>query len=599
MTDRSEQYLKRTADDYCFFLAELYSEVPTLQKAPLEEADLVIARWIESGPKTRGVKAPRGIGKSTLGSCGYAAFRIHRACMYARFQWPGWETIGNVNFRVKIISKSHRFATDVISTLRGWIDSVWFLQYLQPDVDNKDHRDNKEAFDVGPSTKDKNPSVSAAGIEGQITGTRADLLIADDVETPENVKTVRGREELDQQVKEFRSIASFGDREIVYFGTPHTRETLYNKLPKRGYEFRTVPLILPKPAWKDRYLDPWVEEKLAALGRDVGDNEIIPLWSRMGRDVVLERMAEGPVEFCRQQMLVSDAEDLEYPLRLADLIVPDFNIDRDNAPVWIKWGRTTNNGVSTAWNLDTCGMSGDLLYRQIGYSDTVAPYQKTVMCVDPSGRGSDQTAWAAVSYLGGYLWVKGVRGDGHQDGRAGDSPEIMRQIAEDARAWGATDIIVEQQFGGDSFAQLLEIEVGKLKLEPGESKAFPGGWKAGVFVKPSRAAKESKIIKALSRVMSAHRLVIGSEWISLTPGLDSAYELQYQCTNITEQSDCLVHDDKIEVLAGCVEEFAEDLRMSPEMMEQKLADDELDRQLAEHYAACGATAPSVGWFKEF
>ena len=597
--NQAETYLKRTADDYLFFADEVWRETGLDKKAAFEEADHVLMRWVSNtSQKTRGVKAPRGIGKTTWGTCAYGMFRIHRACLYEKFRWDGWEDIAEPNYRVKVYSKATRFAREIISTMRGWVEEVWFLEYLRPNPD-RDHRDNTEAFDVGPSTRDKNPSVAAFGIESMITGGRAHLVLADDVETPENTKTVRAREELDKQVREFRAIASFGDREIVYFGTPHCRETLYAKLSKRGYEFRTVPLILPQPNRQDRTLDPWVLDKLSSLGRDVGESEIIPLWNRVGRHIVLEKMAEGPVEFSRQFMLVADAEDLEYPLRLSDLIVPDFGIDRDNAPIWVKWGRTTNNGVSTAWNIDTCGMSGDLLFKQIAYADTVAPYQKTVMCVDPSGRGSDQTAWCAMSYIGGYLWVKGIRGDGHQDGRAGDSPEIMRQIAEDARAWGVTDIIVEQQFGGDSFSQLLEIEVNKITIQPGQSKEYPNGWRASVFVKPSTSQKETKIIKALSRPMSAHRIIIGSEWISLEPGLDTTYELQYQLTNITEQSGCLVHDDKIEVLAGCAAEFAEDMRMSPEMMEQKILDEEIDRQLEEAYRSADMTMPQKGWFQEW
>ena len=45
---------------------------------------------------------------------------------------------------------------------------------------SKDQLDTQNLFDVGGAVADISPSVKSVGITGQITGTRADLLIPDD-----------------------------------------------------------------------------------------------------------------------------------------------------------------------------------------------------------------------------------------------------------------------------------------------------------------------------------------------------------------------------------------------------------------------------------
>lgn len=602
MTDQAmttaEAYLKRLADDFAFFLEELWAETGANKHSPLEELDRDIAAFVaDSGNPTRCILAFRGLGKTTAGTCAYAAYRLYKS-VYE----------GQPEFYIKVISKSHGFAVNVISQIREWIENVWFLRHLRPDSENKSHRDNREAFDIGPVTKTKNPSVSAAGIDGHITGTRAHLLIADDVETPENTKTINAREWLREQIKEFRQIASFGLREIVFFGTPHHRESLYDHLLSKDirddetgdvirYVVRSWPIILPEPKWLTKHTAPLILDRLQELGREVAPGEIIPTApGRFPRVLILERLAEGEVNFARQSMLVADCADLTYPLRLGDLIVPDFQIERDRGPVWVKWGRTRSGGVSNVReDLQLAGMTGDALYRQWDVSTETERWSKTVMHVDTSGRGEDQTAWGVASFLAGWIYIKCLKGAGHEKNLSGDDPRILRQIAEDARFYGATEIWIEQQFGGSSFAQLLEVEVKKLYLEPGRNKTYPEGWRCSVDTKPAKHQKEIKIIRSLSSPMSHHRVVIAEEAIRLTPDLPTKYELQYQISNLTEQSGSLTHDDKVEVLGNLVAEFGEELNISPEDVEQRFIDERIEEDLRQVYTDRGLTVARSAW----
>lgn len=589
MTDDAKTlaYLKRLADDFCFFLDELWAETGLGKHAALEEIDYDIARFVaDVGMPTKVVLAPRGVGKTTSGSCAYAAYRLYRATFY-----------NEPDIRIKLISKSHGFAVNAISMIREWIENVWFLRHLIPDPE-RNHRDNRDGFDIGPSTRTKDPSVSAAGIDGQITGTRAHVLIGDDIETPENTLTVNARERLREQIKEFRQIASYGDREIIFFGTPHHRESLYDHIasktitdPDTGeviqYVVRSWPLILPEEKWVTKHTAPLIRDRLSEFGRAVKPGEIVPMWpNRLPRRIVLERLAEGEVNFARQSMVVADCADLLYPLRLSDLVVPDFEIPRSEGPTWIKWGRTRAGGVSNVReDLETAGSSGDVLYRQFDVSPNSSRWARTIMVVDPSGRGEDQTAWGVASFLAGWVWVKCLAGDGHTRERAGDDPSVIRRIAEDARHYGATEIIVEEQFGGSSFGQLIEVEIGKLFLERGQSDAYPDGWRCSVEIRRSKGQKETRIIQSLSAPMSNHRVVVAEDVIRLNPAEEAKYQLQHQIANITEQPGALTHDDKIEVLAALVGEFGEDLRLNPDQMEERLAEEKLDRQLREHYAS--------------
>ncbi|MFK9938776.1 DNA maturase B, partial [Klebsiella pneumoniae] len=59
------------------------------------------------------------------------------------------------------------------------------------------------SFDVGPAKPDHSPSVKSVGITGQLTGSRADIIIADDVEIPGNPATQGAREKLWTLVQEF------------------------------------------------------------------------------------------------------------------------------------------------------------------------------------------------------------------------------------------------------------------------------------------------------------------------------------------------------------------------------------------------------------
>jgi hypothetical protein len=86
--------------------------------------------------------------------------------------------------------------------------------------------------------------VKSIGISGQLAGSRADVIVADDIEVPNNSMTQGMRDKLSEAVKEFDAILK-PDGRIIYLGTPQNQESLYNKLPDRGYKVSIWPARYP------------------------------------------------------------------------------------------------------------------------------------------------------------------------------------------------------------------------------------------------------------------------------------------------------------------------------------------------------------------
>ena len=90
---------------------------------------------------------------------------------------------------------------------------------------------NKKEWAAGRITINRSvgirePSVICQGIHGNITGSRADLIICDDVEVPNTCNTAQKREMLRERLRELDFILS-PNGTIIYIGTPHTIDTIY------------------------------------------------------------------------------------------------------------------------------------------------------------------------------------------------------------------------------------------------------------------------------------------------------------------------------------------------------------------------------------
>ena len=108
-------------------------------------------------------------------------------------------------------------------------------------------RNSNISFDVATTEPAHAPSVKSVGITGQLTGSRATVIIADDIESANNSATQTQREKLAESIKEFDAILSPGPAsEILFLGTPQSEESIYNILDARGYKQLIWPSRFPK-----------------------------------------------------------------------------------------------------------------------------------------------------------------------------------------------------------------------------------------------------------------------------------------------------------------------------------------------------------------
>ena len=281
--------------------------------------------------------------------------------------------------------------------------------------------------------------MKSVGISGQLAGSRADVIVADDIEVPNNSMTQGMRDKLSEAVKEFDAILK-PDGRIIYLGTPQNQESLYNKLPDRGYKVSIWPARIPES-----------QSKLVGYGRKLAPSHQQMLWlATLPLSVnpqtlpasqiltLLEREASyGRSGFALQFMLDTRLSDAErYPLKVSDLIVMD--IPTQEAPEKVSWSSDSQYIVE---ELPNVAFNGDHYHKPMFMSSEFVEYTGSVMSIDPSGRGKDETGYAVVKMLNGYLYVRrcgGIAG--------GYSEEALQKLAVIAKEEQVNEIIVRVNF---------------------------------------------------------------------------------------------------------------------------------------------------------
>jgi len=186
-----------------------------------------LADYMQQGPKRSVIMAFRGVGKSWICS----AYVVHQLLL-------------DPTLNILVVSASKNRADDFSTFTLKIIHDIPILQGLIP-TDNQ--RFSKIAFDVGPAPAAHAPSVKSLGISSQLTGSRADIIVADDIEVPNNSATQGMRDKLDEQVKEFEAIVKpLDSSRILFLGTPQCEDSIYNKLRDRGYNARIWPSEYPQ-----------------------------------------------------------------------------------------------------------------------------------------------------------------------------------------------------------------------------------------------------------------------------------------------------------------------------------------------------------------
>ncbi len=500
-----------------------------------------IADYVQNGPKRRVIQAFRGVGKSWITS----AYVCHQLLM-------------DPSKNILVVSASKQRSDDFSTFTLRLIHEMSILEHLKP---REDQRNSKVAFDVGPAPASHAPSVVSKGITSQITGSRADLIIADDVESLNNSATQMMRDKLLETIKEFDAVLK-PDGEILYLGTPQTEMTIYSALSERGYKTRIWPARIPSESQQNR-MGSTLAPLVKALTEDSG-TPIDPL--RFNNEDLMEREASyGRTGFALQFMLDATLSDQNrYPLKLSDLLV--MSISGDEGPEKVVWAPDRDRVVT---DVPCVGLSGDRYYTPFEVSHGWKKFSGSVLAIDPSGRGADETAYAVVKMINGFLFVTDAGGiEGGYDDKA------LQRLAVIAREQKVNLVLVESNFGDGMFTALLKPVLAKI-------------YKVSVEEVRHSTQKERRIIDTLEPVMNQHRLVINRKVIEqdydstrhLSPDKALKYQLFYQMSRITRAKGSLAHDDRLDVLAMGVNYWTEQMAQDADRQIKARKVELLDREL--------------------
>ncbi len=232
---------------------------------------LRIANWLEArwtrGEKRVLLQAFRASGKSSLAGLFLA-----------------WLLTRDPDLRVLILSAESSLALKMARHIRTIIEKHPLTVQLVPPR-TSEWASNK--FTIQRSKKWRDPSVWSAGLFGNITGARADVIVCDDVEVPNTCETAEARATLRTRLAETEFILNPGGT-MVYIGTPHCYETIYSDTARtemgeedvflKEYDRLTIPLLdaQNESAWPERF------------SRDAID---------------LQKKQVGPIKFAAQMML--------------------------------------------------------------------------------------------------------------------------------------------------------------------------------------------------------------------------------------------------------------------------------------------------------
>lgn len=531
---------KKIRSDFKIFVYYIHQHLGLPEPTPVQ---LDIADYLQHGPKRSIIQAFRGVGKSHL-TAGYVV----------------WRLLKDPEAKILVVSASKERADAFSTFCQRLIWELEGLEYLKP---RSEQRQSKISFDVGPATASQSPSVKSVGITSQITGSRADLIVADDIEVLNNSGTQQMRDKLAETIKEFDAVLKpLPTSRVVFLGTPQTEDSLYGKLPERGYQCQIWPARMPKAEEMDKY-----GESLAKFIKSLDLKPTEPTDpKRFGEADLLEREASyGKAGFAMQFMLSTQLSDMErFPLKVRDMII--MSVDDEQGPLRLTWGPLEDRALN---DLPNAAMRGDRMYPPMNVGDVFSDFTGSVMSIDPSGRGADETGYAVVKMLNGYLYVVACGGlsGGYDD-------TTLTELSHIAKKYKVNHVVIESNFGDGMFMKLLQ---------PVLSKIHP------VLIEEVRHSKqkERRIIDTLEPVMMRHKLVMDPKVIEEDFRTAQKYEqavrfhkmLIYQLTRITTDKGSLRHDDRLDALSMAVGYFVEQMNKDEVAGEQAHKQSILDGEL--------------------
>lgn len=250
------------------------------------------------------------------------------------------------------------------------------------------------------------------------------------------------------------------------------------------------------------------------------------------------------------------------PMRISDLIV--MNLDASKAPGQVAWGGNYDSFKEA---------NADMIFGPLFEYRGTHKYEDAIMTIDPSGKGTDETAYCVAKRFRDHYYIMDVGGmagsyarenlesedEGNPKHSLGNSPEVLKELILIAQEYGVSRIIVENN-NDKSFARLLE----KQMLESESSK----GLKTRVIKFDSvhqGKNKEERILETLRPLLIEHRIVINREALKKDfeskPQDNLHYKFFYQLMSVVKNKihsasyfdgGKPLHDDRVDAVADAI-----------------------------------------------
>lgn len=498
-----------------------------------------------------------------------------------------WKLIHNTKTRILIVSAG----ADVAQEIANWAIQIireWpILECMRPDKTHGD-RTSTKAFDIHWQLKytEKSPSIACIGVTANMQGRRADILVADDIESSKNGLTETQRSKLVELTKDFTSICTGQvgmPPRIIYAGTPQSIDSIYNDLPARGYKVRIwtgrYPTVEEMPRYEGKLapllmqriaVDPSLQSGGGLDGKrgQVTDRVLPALSEKM---LCMKELDQGPEYFQLQHMLDTTLTDAgRYPLRLRDIVVMD--VPKDKAPGAVSWLPNPKLRFKEETLTSRYRVKPEM-YVPFSTSQHLAEYELKVVHVDPSGDGADELSVTAGYLINGYIMIPEILAL-----QGGHSDLNMRLIAEFILRHKPNVVEVESNSGHGAFGKLLSPVIAAVYRDAGvDNPPVPEDrWES--------KQKEIRICDTLSPVLARHRLIISPDvieydWESIQkyPVQERQnYSLLHQIARIMRVKDALVHDDRLDSLHAVVRRCMNNMNVDEH---QRILEQETDKNL--------------------
>ena len=395
-----------------------------------------MARWIEArwegADRRLLILAFRSSGKSTM---------LGLFCV--------WLLVVNPNLRIIVLGAELDLAKKMVRNVKRIIERHVLAKHLRP---QRVEQWGAGQFTVNRPGELRDPSMLARGIGANITGSRADLVICDDVEVPNTSDTALKRADLRARLSEIDYILVPGGTQL-YAGTPHSYYTIY------------ADTVRPEAGEEAPFLDGF--DRLELPVQDPAGNSLWP--ERFDAEhITALRRRHGPNKFASQMLL---------------------------QPVNISAGRLDPDRIRL--------YDGELHYADRNRIATLALGERRLVSAscwwDPAygapGKGDGSVVAVVFTDADGGYWLHRIEYltvDPQED--CDEATQQCRQVANFARRYYVPSIRIETNGVGKFLPGLLRREMGV------------AGVACGVVENPNRIAKERRIMEGFDAVLAAGNL---------------------------------------------------------------------------------------------